>query len=397
MAFNIVLFDDFAKRTALLPLVATRPVGNLRVGVLTINQKWAAIFKTTVSYLTITYLRKKFPLEEKTDLPVLIIKANVLPSEALINLLRNLEINQCLVDCKGDWIAAKVLTVEDFSLDTLLTMEHIKTTTEIVKLKHPEDIYINNAQQILFDLPYLSVSKLHHSMALRANVLGDEVYVKDNVSIEGALLDSSKGPIYIGSNTLIEAGVMIYGPVAIGDNCRVKAGAVLYPNVTLGDLSTVCGEINNVVIWGSSSKGHEGYLGCAVLGEGCNLGAGTVNSNLKNDWSTVKLYDYSMNNLRDTSLSKCGVIIADHVMLGVQSKINTGTVIGVGSQIAMSKFIPKFVPDFSWYTDENQDTYIFERFVKMMHRKSELRQEDITADDKLIWQYIHKNTEDLRN
>lgn len=397
MATKIVLFDDFVKRNSLLPLVATRPVGNLRVGILTIDQKWASIFQTTVSYHTVAYLSNKFPLVETSESPVLFIKATILPSEDLVYALQKLESNQCLVDSQGDWIGAKFANCRDFALDLIPSMRSIAFTSQVQELKHPEDIYLYNTDQILFDLDLIGITATIPTDIPEAKIVGSQLYLKDNVNLKGAYLDSSKGPIYIGDNSLIEPGVVINGPVAIGANCRVKSGAILYPNVSIGDHSTISGEINNVVIWGRTSKGHDGYLGCAVLGEGCNLGAGTVNSNLRNDWNSVKLYDYPTAAFRDTTLSKCGVIIADYVMLGIQSKINTGTVIGVGAQIAMSKIIPKFVPDFSWYTDVNQDSYIFDRFVQMMRRKAELKQEDFDIKDLSIWEHIYASTMNLRN
>lgn len=396
MACHIVLFDDFVGRTSLLPLVATRPVGNLRVGVLTIDQKWASIFKASVSYITTPHLTAKFPLMETLGYTVLVINAAVLPSEELVSSLKNLETNQVLLETSGDWIAAKLASIQDFSLEYILALKSFVFRGSLMKLKYPEDIFLLNEDQIAFDIKIMDIDKTDASTVPDACVLGENLYLRKRVTLSGATLDCSKGPIFIGGNTLVEPGAVLYGPIAIGENCRIKAGAVLYPNVTIGDHSVVNGELNNVVIWGRSSKGHGGYLGCSVLGEGCNLGAGTVNSNLRNDWNTVSLYDYSSKSFRDTNLSKCGVIIGDYVMLGILSKINTGTVIGVGAQIAISKIIPKFVPDFSWYTDENQETYILDRFVRMIHRKSEMKHEKVDSNDIPIWEFIHAQTKELR-
>ncbi len=397
MTFSVVLHDNYPSRDKLLPLVATRPIGNLRIGILTLNQKWELLFDKSVSYFTVDYLSTKFPLSFENESEILFIESTTLPDFDIFKAIVTLSINQCLVDQHGRWVAARVSSVDRFDYNDYSNYDAVVYDKEFKRLIYPEDIFTHNASQISFDLALLKCEKID-SLRFGGNTLiGEDIFIHESVSLYGVVLDSSKGPIYIGEKTIVEPGVVINGPVAIGANCRLKTGALLYPNVTLGDLSTICGELNNVVIWGNSTKGHHGYLGCAVVGEGCNLGAGTSNSNLKNDWSTVKLYDYETKSFRDTNLSKCGVIIGDQVMLGIKSMITTGTVIGVGAQVAMSKFIPKFVPDFSWFTDDKMDTYLFYRFSLMMSRKSILKKEELTNDDMEIYLHLSQITEELRN
>lgn len=398
MDFSIVLFDDFASRNCLLPLVATRPISNLRVGVLTINKKWELLTRFDVSYLTVNYLQTKFALKPNNS-TILIINGGVLPSPHLVQTILDLNFNSLLVGEDGNWIAVKVHKKDLQFFKDNFENQYEKThyIGEVLRVAYPEDIFRHNASQIAFDLNILEIKCLAEIPNDSNKYFGSNIFIGKNTSIYGAFLDSTKGPIYIGDNTVVESGVIIHGPATIGANCRLKAGTLIYSNVTVGDSSTICGELNNVVIWGNSSKGHAGYLGCAVIGEGCNLGAGTTNSNLKNDWSTVKSYDYYSRSYRDTELIKYGVIIGDHVMLGIQSMITTGTVIGVGAQIAMSKFIPKFVPDFSWFTDEIYDSYIFDRFIGMMRRKATFKNENFTDDHILIFKYIYLNTKELRN
>lgn len=394
MVFSVVLFDDLIARNHLLPLVATRPIGNLRVGILTINKKWESIFNTDVSYLTVDYLRDKFSINTFSDRELLVIKGSVLPNDSLLEALPSLTLNQQLVDKAGEWIAVKVVQGAHFNAETLEGYEKVELQGDVNRILFPEDIFLNNASQILFDLQLMNIKP--NEVSSTNTIIGNDLYIAQNTAINGAVLDTTKGPIYVGEGAVIEPNVVIYGPVSIGANCRVKSGAVIYPNVTIGEFSTVGGELNNVVIWGNSAKGHAGYLGCAVVGEGCNLGAGTTNSNLKNDWSTVKLYDYAINGLRDTTLQKCGVVIGDQVMLGIHSMLTTGTIIGVGAQVAMSKFIPKFVPDFCWLTDHKCETYLFSRFEDMMKRKALLKKEKLTDHDMMILSYIHQDTKELR-
>lgn len=399
MSISIVLFDRFESRNNLLPLVATRPVGNLRVGAFTLDQKWAKLFESDVSFLTEDYLSAKFSLNISSD-QVLVINATVLPNSALVKQIRSLQLEQILVDSKNEWIAflTSSKTREDISAQfNANNFDRIVIDVEYKALTHLEDIFTYNAEQIEFDSLFLDDIRNHYPTH-DINTLGTQLNIADSAVLSKDItLDSTKGAIIILENAIIEPGSVIHGPAVIGENSRVKSGTVIYPNVTIGPNCTISGELNNTVIWGNSAKGHYGYLGCAVIGEGCNLGAGTSNSNLKNDWNTVKLYSYRSNNFRNTGLLKCGVFIGDHSMLGISSKVNTGTVIGVGAQIAISNFIPKFVPDYSWMSDSKTEAYDLDKFQEMMERKSQIKNDIYTSEDKEILAYIYKQTNDLRN
>ena len=384
MRISLVLFDRFEGRNELLPLVATRPVGNLRIGAYTLDQKWALAFDAEVSFLSEEYLSSKFPLSLVSEF-ALIVNAAVLPNIQLIDALKSLKLNQRLIDNNGNWIA---FLTSSTTRDEIITAVETADQEEVIfdrtydRLVYLEDIFLMNAAQIEFDTTLFKGYAKHS--------FNPNVYIASNTLLpDNIILDCSQGSIIIMEHAHIEAGCIIHGPAVIGAHVRVKSGTVIYPNVSIGENSSICGELNNTVIWGNSAKGHYGYLGCAVLGEGCNLGAGTSNSNLKNDWSEVKLYSYKYNKFRNTGLLKCGVFIGDHSMLGISSKINTGTVIGVGTQIAMSNFIPKFVPDFSWLTDEKSDRYDFSKFMEMMSRKAVLKKERFTTEDREILEYIN--------
>lgn len=393
MAFSVVLFDDYARRDNLLPLVATRPIANLRVGILTIDQKWELIFEKEISYKTVPYLREKFPLSSTLEDEVIIIRSAVLPNSCLVSKILELNLNEVLVNGEGDWLALKTTCAVSFTVDYIESFDKIYYSEELSILNYPEDIFLNNATQLSYDLTLLkaNIFDLNQGYGYYNRFIGDQVYIQSNVMLHGVILDSTKGPIYIGENSVLEAGVVINGPCSVGENCRLKSGTVLYPNVSIGKNTVISGELNNVVIWGNSAKGHYGYLGCAVIGEGCNLGAGTTNSNLKNDWTTVKVYNYADGHFRDTGLLKCGVFIGDHVMLAIQSILTTGTVIGVGSQIAMSKFIPKFVPDFSWITDDKEDIYLYNRFESMIRNKAKIKNETLKEECVNILRYLYSN------
>ncbi|WP_156309278.1 putative sugar nucleotidyl transferase [Sphingobacterium endophyticum] len=371
MSLTIVLSDNAHWRKRLFPLAATRPVGNIRIGICTINEKWKHIFQCPVTYDTADYLREKFTDESNFEhSEYLIIRANVLPSLELISELKSLSLGEVLLD-NHSWIAIKSDTLE-VDLDQIhLNFHTVRTSCEISYLNFLEDIFIQNKSQLIFDFNLLTRGRQSSTISSSNQVYGSWIFIEEGAMVEGASLNSLEGPIYIGKDAKVEEGSYIKGYVSIGSNARVKTGARIYPNTTIGPGSTICGEINNTVIWGNSAKGHEGYLGCSVLGEGCNIGAGSSNSNLKNNWKVVRLFDYEDLSYRETDVLKCGLFMGDYAMCGINSSFTTGSVIGVGSQVAISKFIPKFVPDFSWMTDDENATYTFEKFIEMMERRAE--------------------------
>ncbi len=392
---RVVLFDRADWRNQLLPLSATRPVGNLRVGICTLNEKWELIFGCPVTYTTATYLQS---FEQNlVDLPtdLLVIKAQVLPSPALQEELLQLQLGEVLMDEHG-WIAFRTESMPE-ELDSWIA----KFTTKLVKfpvstIEYPEDIFLKNQEQLLFDFELLTRGRQSQQLSDTNQVLGSWIFVEEGAQVEGAFLNSLAGPIYIGKNAVVEEGSFIRGYVAVGEHARVKMGSKIYPNVSIGPYSTVSGELNNSVIWGYSAKGHEGYLGCSVLGAHCNIGAGSSNSNLKNNWKTVAMYDYSSSSYRDTQLIKCGMVMGDLAMLGINSSVSTGTVIGVGAQVATSKIVSKLVPDFMWLTDEVEQSYEYSRFVEMLARRNLFA--NLTKSENIaIFEYIYKQTQRHRD
>src|SRR5690606_23379898 len=377
MSLTIVLFDNAHWRKRLFPFASTRPVGNIRTGICTLNEKWGHIFQAPVTYSTADYLAEKYPLEHQDAQEFLFIRANALPSDALVKELKAMEKGDVLMD-ETSWIAIKT-SEPGLDLENLYeTYNPIKSSSEISSLNFLEDIFLQNKSQLLFDYNLLTAGRQSAAISDSNMVFGSWIFIEEGAQVEGVSLNSLEGPIYIGKEAKIEEGAFLKGYVAIGDAARVKSGARIYPNTSIGPGSTVCGEINNTVIWGNSAKGHEGYLGCSVIGEGCNIGAGSSNSNLKNNWQFVRLFDYEDLSYRETSEYKCGLFMGDYAMCAINSSFTTGSVIGVGSQIAMSKFIPKFVPDFSWLTDRESTAYTFEKFINMMERR-----EQITGSDSL--------------
>jgi len=353
---QIVLYDDNELRVNFYPLSLTRPVADLRVGILTIAEKWSKWLKLPVSYLTAEYLQTKYPLGLEED--VLLIKANICPDEALCEHMISLKYSEKLSDRKG-FIAArsKITELQKLKDSDFDEYKSVAYTRSITYIDYPEDIFRLNGDELRKDFDLLTEGRVSGALSSTNTILGDDIFVEEGASAECSTFNSLKGPIYLGKNSEIWEGCLIRGAFALGEDSQVKMGAKIYSNVTIGPSSRVGGELNTCVIWGNSSKGHDGYFGSGVMGEWCNWGADTNNSNLKNNYKSVKLYHYGSKQYRDTGLQFCGLIMGDHSKCAINTAFNTGTVVGVGASIFGSTMPPTFIPDFSWGIGENAEIY----------------------------------------
>ncbi|PRD56577.1 putative sugar nucleotidyl transferase [Sphingobacterium gobiense] len=388
MLLEVVLHDRAPWREHLLPMAFTRPVGAFRLGILTLQEKWQLLLGAPASFYTAMYLQAKFPGPVSTA-TYLVIRGNLCPSTDLINALSALE-EDCILEKDGDWIAYKVKKWLSQPEGSTLKVQNFEG--EVHRIQFLEDIYLQNVRQIFFDYSLLTKNRTSETLHTSNVVIGDNLFVGANVRSFGCTFNTLDGPIYIDDDAVLEQGCHLKGPVAIGKGARVKMGACLYPNVSVGPKATVGGEVNNTVMWDNSAKGHDGYLGCAVIGEGCNLGAGTSNSNLQNNWNTIKLYDYRLEDWRKTGYHKVGAFMGDFAMCGINSSITTGAVIGVGAQVSMSNIIPKFVREFSWMTDEKQETYVWDKFEQMLRARSVAKKELLPEVDIRILREIYRLT-----
>jgi len=349
---QIVLFDNEQWRTNFFPLTLTRPVSNLRVGILTLQEKWERYSKLQVSYLTTEYLQGKFPMRV-ADESVLFIRGNVLPDESLWEDISNLGEHEALY-FDSEIIAVHLPAGEIAQQNSFSKLQPgVKRIihTKPVSIQHPEDIFLFNGAEIRKDFDLITRGRVSAPLSPTNRVLGNQVFVEEGVSAEHSIFNSLKGPIYLGRSSEVWEGSMVRGPFGLGDFSVLKMGTIVYSNVTVGPHSKVGGELNTSVIWGNSNKGHHGYLGSSVIGEWCNWGAGTSNSNMKNNLGSVRLYDYQSEDFRDTRLGFCGMIMGDHARCAINTSFNTGTVVGVGANVFGQSLLPKYIPDFSWGAD----------------------------------------------
>ena len=389
---NIILFDSDV-RDRLLPLTFTRPVCELRVGILTIKEKWEKWLNGKASYITQDYLSTKFPIQI-SDVNY-VINGAVMPSVQLCRLIEQLEINEALLE-DGELIATKL---DERQFENLMNDTEIEELqgfdvedTAYLKIEELTDIYKLNDQAIRDDFTLLTKNRTSQPLSATNQVLGREnIFVELGAKVECAILNASNGPIYIGANTEIMEGAIVRGSLALCEGAKIKLGAKLYGGNTIGPYSKVGGEINKAVIIGYSSKAHDGYLGSSVIGEWCNIGADSNISNLKNNYSEVKLWSYTQERFIGTGQQFCGMIMGDHSKSAINTMFNSGTVVGVSANIFGAGFQRNFIPSFSWGGPKGHKTYkldkVFETAELVMQRRNLVLTEE---DRKILTRVMHK-------
>jgi len=341
---NIILFDN-QTRAHLLPFTFTRPVAEIRIGITTIREKWERVFKTECSFFTQDYLSELFPCRIADD--NLFIAGNLLPDVQLIGAIKALNIGEVLRDNQNG-----VLALRAGSFSAFAALENFKTilySNEFIDIHSKHDIFALNDKVLVNDFNDLTKRRKSSILSASNKLIGNpkNIFIEAGAKIEGAILNCETGPIYIGKNTQIMEGSCIRGPFALLDESIVKMGAKIYGATTIGPHCKVGGEIQNVVMFGYSNKGHDGYLGNAVIGAWCNIGAGSDASNLKNNYGEVVQWNYASRSYENTGLQFCGLMMGDHSKCGIGSMFNTGTVIGIGCNLFGSDFHRSFVPSFS--------------------------------------------------
>ena len=384
---NYIIFDNF-RRNYLLPLTFTRPVGDIRVGILTVRQKWEHYLGTKTSTLAEDYLSTKFPIVKGDD--NILINGSILPNERLLSEIQGLGINQALV--QGEVIIAMRLTAADLENIDDTDMEEVETDCSYLKLNASWDIFAKNDEALRADYALLTAGRTSARLSSTNTVLGNDIFVEEGARAECCSFNTTTGPIYIGKDVEIMEGSFIRGPFAICDHSVVKMGSKIYGATTVGPYSKVGGELNNVVIFGYSNKAHDGYLGNAVIGEWCNLGADTNNSNLKNNYELVKMWSYPDQTFVDTGLQFCGLVMGDHSKCGINTMFNTGTVVGVCSNIFGSGFQRNFIPSFAWGGTKGFNAFPLKKAIDIAQRVYSRRDKDFDAVEQDILSAVNELT-----
>jgi UDP-N-acetylglucosamine diphosphorylase/glucosamine-1-phosphate N-acetyltransferase len=341
---NIILFDNQV-RTHLLPFTFTRPIAEIRIGIITIREKWERAFKTKCSFFTQSYLSELFSIAITDN--NLFIAGNLLPDKQLVLAIKMLNKGEVLKDNLNCVLALRTGNLEAFTeLDNYKTIHYFN---DIKRINNKHDIFSLNNEALIADFKVLKNYKRSSVLNFSNQLIGNpkNLFIEAGAQIERAILNCETGPIYIGKNAQIMEGACIRGPFALLNESIVKMGTKIYGATTIGPHCKVGGEINNIVMFGYSNKAHDGYLGNAVIGEWCNIGAGSNASNLKNNYGDIAQWNYDSLSYENTCLQFCGLMMGDHSKCGIGSMFNTGTVVGVGCNLFGSDFHRSFIPSFS--------------------------------------------------
>lgn len=391
----LILFDDHSW-DMLLPLTFTRPVSALRVGIMTIAEKWEHDLESISTPLTREYLQKRFPCEPSGD--KLFVNSSLLPISEVVEAIQNLQENQALV--KGDVLLAvrsKESDCESFKTENWIK-KGIGYTGEVSLLDYPWKIFQLNGQELEAD--FYRLTKGRSSEKLPESVRIDrpeKVFIEPGFSGGYFTLNATRGSIYLGKDSEIMEGGIIRGPFALCEGSVVKMGAKIYGPTTIGPYSKAGGEINNSVLLANSNKGHDGFLGNSVIGEWCNLGADTNNSNLKNNYANVKIWNYPAGTYINTGNQFCGLIMGDHSKCGINTMFNTGTVVGVSANIFGPGFPPTFIPSFSWGGADGFTTYRMEKVQETANLVMKRRDMQLNEEDKAILEHISQYSMPFRS
>lgn len=384
---NYILFDGPA-RNALLPFTFTRPVADIRIGILTIREKWEKYLETTTTTLTEEYLSHKYPMVEMEE--NIMINASFLPNPILVEIVRNLKKNQALF-CGEDVLAFYTCkNQEEVDFDSY---ENIEFEGECIRVEHTWDIFSKNDAAIREDFALLTQDRTSQPIPKSVNTIGQEnIFIEEGAQLEFVTLNASTGPIYIGKNSEIMEGSVIRGPFALCEGAGLKLATKVYGATTVGPFSKIGGEVNNVVLFGYSNKGHDGFLGNSVLGEWCNIGADSNNSNLKNNYEEVKLWDYETESFQKTGLQFCGLMMGDHSKCGINTMFNTGTVVGVSANIFGAGFPRNFVPSFSWGGAAGFTVYLTKKAFETARLVMSRRGLEFDETEQAILQHVFEQT-----
>ncbi len=387
---NFIL-ADFNQHKALLPFTYTRPVADIRCGILTMRERWEMLLDNTVSYMTQEYLSQKFVLHTIED--NVVIAGNVFATRKLTSAIKNLKTGQKLM--AGNHLVA--YRTADIHTPTIELEQVLFTDEEINSIEQITDIFSKNGYALELDFELVTAGRKSQPIPDGVRTVNPErIFIEESAEVNYCSLNATDGPIYLGKHAEVMEGSLIRGGFALCNNSTVKLGAKIYGPTTVGPHSKVGGEVGNSVIFGFSNKGHEGYIGNSVLGEWCNIGADTNTSNLKNNYAEVKLWDYETGRFAKTGLQFCGLMMGDHSKCGINTMFNTGTVIGVSANIYGGGYPRNFIPSFSWGGPQGMTTYKTEKAYEVADVVMKRRKLRFDNHDKSILDTVFENSKKFR-
>lgn len=381
-----IVFSDAQYWEDFLPLTFTRPIAEMRCGILTFTERWKKLLGIDkVAYITEAFLEDKFPRPEETE--SLFLVPHFLPSANVLQQIKNLKLGEALV-YENELIAARI-HMKDFNLNQIEKMTDVSENLRF--FKQPTDLFSRNAEAIDFDFDLLTRGRTSQALSETNGFLGnaDDLFIEEGAEIEFSTLNTKTGKIYIGKSAEVMEGCHLRGPIALCEESKFNLGAKIYGATTIGPHCKVGGEVNNIIIFGYSNKGHDGFVGNSVIGEWCNLGADTNSSNLKNNYTSVKLWNYKKKRFLDSGLQFAGLIMGDHSKTAINTQLNTGTVVGVAANIFKSGFPPNLIANFSWGGMKDDEKFKLEKAFEVAEKAMERRKVSLSDADKKILAYIY--------
>jgi UDP-N-acetylglucosamine diphosphorylase/glucosamine-1-phosphate N-acetyltransferase len=391
---QIVLFDDSKIRSNLLPFTFTRPVADIRIGILKIKEKWEKRLMLPAGFFTEDYLQTKFPFSDK---PAIFINGGLCPTEDLVTAIHQLNPEESL--WKDEYLlAVKVSNPGNFNIEQIPRKNILQYHEPIRLLTQKWHIFQFNGEEIRQDFQLVTKRRISSGCSDPYTHIYNEsaVFIEPGAKIKASIINAEAGPVYIGKNVQILEGNLIKGPFAICEGAILSMGSKMRGDITIGPKCKVGGEVSNSVFLGFSNKSHDGYLGNSVVGEWCNLGANTNVSNLKNNHSTIRVWDYGKGNYNETGLQFCGSFIGDHAKFGISTMLNSGTVVGVGANVFGEGFPRKLIPSFAWGGVGGFNTFILKKFEDTARKAMEFKGENLEEDDRAIIQQVFELTRPYR-
>ena len=372
-----IQLHDNNKHLNFAPLSLTRPIGNLRIGILTNDERWRLLLPDAlISFETEDYLSNKFP--DVSD--AIVVNACVIPNSDIVQEVLKLKGNEELIS-QGFWIAR--------SGTGEILKEYAGKQPTIINERW--ELYQKNAEVLEQDFELLTDGRTSVQLSASNTIIGDpnQIFLENGAKVEAAILNTNDGPIYIGENAEIMEGSVVRGGLAMCKNSVLKIGAKIYGATTIGPYCKVGGEVNNVIFYAYSNKGHDGFLGNSVIGEWCNIGADTNTSNLKNNYGLVKTYSYASKHIEQTDVQFMGLMMGDHSKCGINTMFNTATVVGVSSNVFGAEFPPKYIASFSWGV--HNENFAFSKAIIASNNMMKRRELELSENEIEILKFLSAN------
>lgn len=394
---NVILVEP-SHRNSLKPFSWARPIASFRIGILTIAEKWERRLNAQISYAVPEYLKISFPLQVENE--NILIQSHMLPSQEFIEILDTISIGEFIV-CQGQWIAGKLGKSQ--TLDFLANGNYTVFKTQAVDeylfrgIRNLWEIFQWNSYELEADFELITQGRKSEPADDSNKIIGDKLFLEEGSKISCSIINTQTGPVYIGKHAQIMEGCMIRGGLALCDKAQLKMGAKIYGATTIGPDSRVGGEVNNSVIQGYSNKAHDGFLGNSVIGEWCNIGADSNNSNLKNNYEEVKVWNYETCRFMPTGTIFCGLMMGDHSKCGINTMFNTGTVVGYGANVFGDGFPRQYIPEFAWGGASGFTTFQLDKFFQTAHAVMNRRDLNFSEADRQITEVIFTESASSRS